>query len=93
MEHLLAFVVLLQASQTPPALGARAGQAPSPSTSEPAAAQSPAAAAASATRPGPGAEAPAFALPASTGATVRLADFKGKKTVVLAFFPKAFTGG
>jgi hypothetical protein len=91
MEHLLAFVVLLQASQTPPALGARAGQAPS--TSEPAAAQSPAAAAASATRPGPGAEAPAFALPASTGATVRLADFKGKKTVVLAFFPKAFTGG
>lgn len=37
--------------------------------------------------------APAFALPASTGKTVRLSDFKGKKKVVLAFYPKAFTGG
>jgi peroxiredoxin len=24
---------------------------------------------------------------------VKLADYRGKKTVVLAFFPKAFTGG
>ena len=39
-----------------------------------------------------GDQAPAFALPASTGKTVRLSDFKGKKKVVLAFFPKAFTG-
>lgn len=40
-----------------------------------------------------GDEAPAFALLASTGKTVRLSDFKGKKKVVLAFFPKAFSGG
>ena len=44
-------------------------------------------------RPGPGEEAPAFQLPATDGKTISLADFKGKKTVVLAFFPKAFTGG
>ena len=37
--------------------------------------------------------APAFSLPASTGKTVSLSDFKGKKKVVLAFYPKAFTGG
>lgn len=37
--------------------------------------------------------APPFSLPASSGNTVRLSEFKGKKTVVLAFFPKAFTGG
>ena len=44
-------------------------------------------------RPKPGDAAPAFSLPASTGGTVSLADFAGRKTVVLAFFPKAFTGG
>lgn len=37
--------------------------------------------------------APDFAAPSSTGKTVRLADFKGKRAVVLAFFPKAFTSG
>lgn len=37
--------------------------------------------------------APIFSLPASTGKTVTLAEFHGKQTVVLAFFPKAFTGG
>jgi peroxiredoxin Q/BCP len=37
--------------------------------------------------------APDFSLPASTGKTVSLSEFRGKKTVVLAFFPKAFTGG
>jgi peroxiredoxin Q/BCP len=37
--------------------------------------------------------APDFSLPASTGKTVKLAEYAGKKTVVLAFFPKAFTGG
>ena len=36
--------------------------------------------------------APAFTLPGSDGKTHRLADYKGK-TVVLAWFPKAFTGG
>ena len=37
--------------------------------------------------------APPFALPGSDGKTYRLADFKGKSAVVLAWFPKAFTGG
>jgi cytochrome oxidase Cu insertion factor (SCO1/SenC/PrrC family) len=37
--------------------------------------------------------APDFTLPASDGKTYHLADFKGKKAVVLAWFPKAFTGG
>jgi peroxiredoxin Q/BCP len=44
-------------------------------------------------KPKVGDPAPAFSLPASTGGTVRLSDFQGKKKVVLAFFPKAFTGG
>lgn len=37
--------------------------------------------------------APDFSLHASDGKTYRLSDFKGKKAVVLAWFPKAFTGG
>ena len=37
--------------------------------------------------------APAFDLPGSDGKTYKLADFKGKKAVVIAWFPKAFTGG
>jgi peroxiredoxin Q/BCP len=37
--------------------------------------------------------APAFALPGSDGRTHALADYVGKKAVVLAWFPKAFTGG
>lgn len=37
--------------------------------------------------------APDFTLPSTTGKPVSLADYKGKKTVVLAFFPAAFTGG
>jgi peroxiredoxin Q/BCP len=37
--------------------------------------------------------APDFSLPASTGKSVKLGDYLGEKTVVLAFFPKAFTGG
>jgi peroxiredoxin Q/BCP len=41
----------------------------------------------------PGDVAPDFALVGSDGATHRLADFKGKQAVVLAWFPKAFTGG
>jgi peroxiredoxin Q/BCP len=40
-----------------------------------------------------GEAAPDFSLPASTGKTVKLSDYLGKQTVVLAFFPKAFTGG
>ncbi len=41
----------------------------------------------------PGDVAPAFALVGSDGRTYSLADFKGKQAVVLAWFPKAFTGG
>jgi peroxiredoxin Q/BCP len=37
--------------------------------------------------------APAFSLPGSNGKTVQLSDFLGKKKVILAFYPKAFTGG
>jgi peroxiredoxin Q/BCP len=36
--------------------------------------------------------APDFALPGSDGKVHKLSDYKGK-TVVLAWFPKAFTGG
>ena len=41
----------------------------------------------------PGDSAKPFSLPGSNGKTVQLSDYLGKKTVVLAFFPKAFTGG
>jgi peroxiredoxin Q/BCP len=37
--------------------------------------------------------APDFELKGSDGKTYKLADFKGKQGVVLAWFPKAFTGG
>ena len=37
--------------------------------------------------------APAFSLPGSDGKTHALADHLGKRVVVLAWFPKAFTGG
>ena len=40
-----------------------------------------------------GDKAPDFSLPSSDGGSVHLADFIGKSTVVLAFFPAAFTGG
>ena len=40
-----------------------------------------------------GDEAPDFTLPSTTGQKVTLSDFRGKKNVVLAFFPAAFTGG
>ncbi len=52
-----------------------------------------ASAGAGAKEPGVGDIAPAFTLPGSDGKTHRLADFKGKEAVVLAWFPKAFTGG
>ena len=41
----------------------------------------------------PGDEAPAFELKGSDGKTYKLADFKGKQAVVVAWYPKAFTGG
>ena len=37
--------------------------------------------------------APDFSLQASDGKTYKLADFKGKQAVVIAWFPKAFTSG
>ena len=37
--------------------------------------------------------APAFSLPGSDGKTYSLASLKGKQVVVLAWYPKAFTGG
>lgn len=40
-----------------------------------------------------GDEAPDFTLPGTDGAQAQLSAFRGKKNVVLAFFPKAFTGG
>ncbi len=48
---------------------------------------------ANAAEPKVGEPAPAFSLPGSDGKTYSLADFKGKSAVVLAWFPKAFTGG
>lgn len=41
----------------------------------------------------PGDPAPEFSLVGSDGQTHRLADYRGKQAVVLAWFPKAFTGG
>jgi len=41
---------------------------------------------------GPGDAAPSFELPGSDGNIHRLSDYRGR-TVVLAWFPKAFTGG
>lgn len=37
--------------------------------------------------------APDFALKASDGRTYQLSDYRGRQTVVLAWFPKAFTSG
>jgi hypothetical protein len=42
----------------------------------------------------PGDRAPEFTLPASDGRTYRLRDLTGRgDTIVIAWFPKAFTGG
>jgi peroxiredoxin Q/BCP len=40
-----------------------------------------------------GDRAPEFALPDASGTTVRLSDFRGKKAVVLYFYPKDDTPG
>ena len=40
-----------------------------------------------------GEKAPDFQLQASDGMTYSLSQFIGEKPVVIAFFPKAFTGG
>lgn len=41
----------------------------------------------------PGDDAPDFEMKGSDGKTYKLSDFKGKKPVVIAWFPKAFTQG
>ena len=43
--------------------------------------------------PAVGDAAPDFTLPSTDGTEVTLSSFAGQKNVVLAFFPKAFTGG
>jgi peroxiredoxin Q/BCP len=52
---------------------------------------------ANAQTPGPelkvGDQAPDFALQGSDGKTHKLSDYRGKKAVVVAWFPKAFTSG
>ncbi len=40
-----------------------------------------------------GKAAPAFTLKDQDGKEVKLAGFKGKKGVLIAFYPKDFTGG
>jgi peroxiredoxin Q/BCP len=40
-----------------------------------------------------GDKAPDFTLQGSDGQTYSLSQFAGKKAVVIAWFPKAFTGG
>jgi peroxiredoxin len=40
-----------------------------------------------------GDKAPDFTLPDQNGHPVHLADFQGKKNVILAFYVLAFTGG
>jgi thioredoxin-dependent peroxiredoxin len=40
-----------------------------------------------------GDKAPPFELKGSDGKTYKLEDYKGKRAVVIAWFPKAFTGG
>jgi len=40
-----------------------------------------------------GQEAPDFALPSTTGEEIRLPDFRGRKNVVLYFYPKDSTPG
>ena len=40
-----------------------------------------------------GDDAPSFELVGSDGKTHKLADYKGKQAIVIAWYPKAFTGG
>jgi cytochrome oxidase Cu insertion factor (SCO1/SenC/PrrC family) len=59
--------------------GAQAPQTPAPPTQAPVELKE-------------GDKAPEFSLPGTDGKTHKLSDYKGKY-VVLAWFPKAFTGG
>ncbi|MGE5180888.1 MAG: hypothetical protein ACM31C_02440 [Acidobacteriota bacterium] len=70
---------------TPAAQPAPAASQPTPPAKPEAAAAEPSLAV--------GNPAPDFALPGSDGHVHRLADDRGKRAVVVAWFPKAFTGG
>lgn len=82
-------IPLLLAADAPPAAPPAAGKAPAAATPASKAAGAPAE-----VKPlEAGDPAPSFRLQGSDGKTYALDDFKGKKAVVLAWFPKAFTGG
>ena len=72
-------------------VGALAAGAAQAQTQAPAAAQ--AAAPAPVLTVKPGDVAPPFSLVGSDGRTYTLAEFAGKQAVVVAWYPKAFTGG
>ncbi len=76
-------------SSSPPSGESKAAPPAKPAPSAPAAADTTAAAPALAV----GSPAPDLALPGSDGHEHRLADDRGKRAVVLAWFPKAFTSG
>ena len=40
-----------------------------------------------------GTQPPDFTLSDHTGAAVKLADYRGRRPVLIAFYPKSFTGG
>ena len=79
---------LAAAPETPPA-----ATTPATPAAQAQATQAPESQPAVAKEPEPGDVAPAFSLAGSDGKTYTLADFKGKQAVVVAWFPKAFTGG
>lgn len=70
-----------------------AGAALAQTAQTPPAGQAPAAAPAPVLTVKAGDTAPDFSLPGSDGKTYHLKDFVGRKAVVLAWYPKAFTGG
>jgi hypothetical protein len=85
------FGALFAAACTP----GRDAPTPGPSSTAATAATAASAKPEAASRPaiGRGDEAPAFSLQGSDGKTHALADHRGKDVVVVAWFPKAFTGG
>ena len=88
------FLLVCACSKSPDKSGSGPGAAqpaPAPGAAQPAPAPAPAAKPAAALDVG--SVAPDFALQGSDGKVHRLADDRGKRAVVLAWFPKAFTGG